>query len=86
MNKVIELKINGDKYEVLVSPNHTLLEVLRDKLGLMGTKRGCDLGTCGACTVLVNGETSLSCLMLSMDAVGKEIAQYLSVYSGPGTK
>jgi carbon-monoxide dehydrogenase small subunit len=73
MKKGIELHINGDTYEVLVSPNNTLLEVLRDKLGLMGTKRGCDLGACGACTVLVNGEAYLSCLMLAMDAAGKKI-------------
>jgi len=69
----IALKINGDTYEVLVSPNQTLLEVLRDKLGLMGTKRGCDLGACGACTVLVDGEAYLSCVLLAMEAVGKEI-------------
>lgn len=73
MKKAIALNINGDSYDVLVSPNNTLLEVLRDKLGLMGTKRGCDLGACGACTVLVNGEAFLSCLMLAMDAVGKDI-------------
>ena len=60
-------------YEVLVSPNNTLLEVLREKLGMMGTKRGCDLGACGACTVLIDGEAALSCLMLALDAVGKEI-------------
>ena len=73
MKKAIELKINGDTHELLVASNHTLLEVLRDRLGLMGTKRGCDLGACGACTVLVNGEAYLSCIMLAMDAVGKEI-------------
>jgi len=73
MKKVIELNINGDTHELLVSPNHTLLEVLREKLGLMGTKRGCDLGACGACTVLINGEAYLSCIMLAVDAVGKEI-------------
>ncbi len=73
MKSVVELKINGDAREVLVAPNETLLEVLRDRLGLMGTKRGCDLGSCGACTVLINGETALSCIMLAMDAVGKEI-------------
>lgn len=73
MRKGIALNINGDTYEVLVSPNHTLLEVLRDQLGLMGTKRGCDLGVCGTCTVLVDGEAYLSCLTLAMDAVGKEI-------------
>jgi carbon-monoxide dehydrogenase small subunit len=73
MKRVVELNINGDIHEVLVAPNNTLLEVLRDKLGLMGTKRGCDLGACGACTVLINGEAFLSCVMLAVDAGGKEI-------------
>jgi carbon-monoxide dehydrogenase small subunit len=73
MKQGVELNINGDMYEVLVAPHQTLLEVLRDNLGLMGTKRGCDLGACGTCTVLINGEAHLSCLMLAMDAVGKEI-------------
>ena len=73
MKRAIELNINGDTHEMLVAPNHTLLEVLREKLGLMGTKRGCDLGACGACTVLIDGEAYLSCLMLAVDAVGKEI-------------
>lgn len=73
MKHGIELRVNGDEHEVLVAPNETLLEVLRDKLGLMGTKRGCDLGACGACTVLLDGEAYLSCVMLAMDAVGKEI-------------
>jgi aerobic-type carbon monoxide dehydrogenase small subunit (CoxS/CutS family) len=70
---VITLKVNGDDHEVLISPNQTLLEVLRDKLGLMGTKRGCDLGACGACTVLIDGEAYLSCILLAMDATEKEI-------------
>ena len=73
MKQGIALNINGDTYEVLVAPHQTLLEVLRDGLGLMGTKRGCDLGSCGSCTVLVNGEAYLSCIMLAMDAVGKDI-------------
>ncbi len=73
MKQGVELNINGDMYEVLVAPNQTLLEVLRDNLGLMGTKRGCDLGACGACTVLINGEAHLSCLMLALDAVGNEV-------------
>ena len=73
MKRAIELNINGDTHELLVAPNHTLLEVLREKIGLMGTKRGCDLGACGACTVLIDGEAYLSCLMLAVDAVGKEI-------------
>ena len=73
MKKGIELNINGDVHEILVATHHTLLEVLRDKLGLMGTKRGCDLGACGACTVLIDGEAYLSCLMLAVDAIGKQI-------------
>ena len=73
MKRAIELSINGDTHELLVAPNLTLLEVLREKLGLMGTKRGCDLGACGACTVLIDGQAYLSCLMLAVDAMGKEI-------------
>ena len=73
MKQAIELNINGDTYDVLVSANNTLLEVLRDKLGLMGTKRGCDLGACGACTVLINGEAHLSCVLLALDARDKNI-------------
>ncbi len=73
MKQVLELSINGDMHEVLVASNNTLLEVLRDKLGLMGTKRGCDLGACGACTVLIDGQAFLSCVMLALDAGGKEI-------------
>lgn len=57
----------------MVSQKDTLLEVLRNNLQLTGTKSGCDMGTCGACTVLVDGEPFLSCLTLVMDAVGKDI-------------
>jgi carbon-monoxide dehydrogenase small subunit len=84
MKQAIELNINGDSHEVLVSPNNTLLEVLRDKLGLMGTKRGCDLGACGACTVLINGEAYLSCVMLAVDASGKEIMTIEGLAEGGG--
>ncbi|MGD2184761.1 MAG: (2Fe-2S)-binding protein [Desulfobacterales bacterium] len=73
MKRAIELNINGDTHEILVATHHTLLEVLRDQLGLMGTKRGCDLGACGACTVLIDGEAYLSCLMLAVDAIGKQV-------------
>lgn len=73
MKKAIELTVNGDVHEMLVATHHTLLEVLRDQLGLMGTKRGCDLGACGACTVLIDGEAYLSCVMLAVDAVGKQV-------------
>ncbi len=82
MKHIIELNINGSNYELLVSSNNTLLEVLRDKLGLMGTKRGCDLGACGACTVLINGEAYLSCILLAVDAAGKEIVTIEGLSSG----
>jgi aerobic-type carbon monoxide dehydrogenase small subunit (CoxS/CutS family) len=82
MKHIIELNINGSNYELLVSPNNTLLEVLRDKLGLMGAKRGCDLGACGACTVLINGEAYLSCILLAVDAAGKEIVTIEGLSSG----
>jgi carbon-monoxide dehydrogenase small subunit len=82
MKRAIELHINGDFHEILVATNNTLLEVLRDKLGLMGTKRGCDLGACGACTVLINGEAYLSCLMLAVDASGRKITTIEGLASG----
>jgi len=71
--KVIELNVNGAVYEMLVKPQQTLLEVLRDSLGLTGAKEGCGLGGCGACTVLIDGAPALSCLMLVEVAVGKAV-------------
>ena len=73
MKQEIELIVNGDIYQVTVKPSETLLEVLRNKLGLTGTKRGCDVGDCGTCTVLIDGESVLSCLVLAVEARGKEI-------------
>ena len=73
MEQIIGLTVNGEKREILVEPNMTLLEVLRDKLGLTGTKRACDKGDCGACTVLLDGKPVNSCLILVMDARNKEI-------------
>jgi len=69
----IELKINGESYEVLVKPNETLLDVIRDRIGLTGTKKGCDTGQCGACTVLLEGKPVPSCLVLAVDAQAKDI-------------
>lgn len=73
MKKIIELQVNGQAHEVVIKPQQTLLEVLRDSLGLTGAKEGCGLGACGACTVLIDGDAALSCLMLAEGAVGKEI-------------
>lgn len=70
---ILQLHVNGDLYEVLCAPNTTLLEALREKALLTGTKRGCDLGACGACTVLMDGQAVLSCLTLAVDAVGRKI-------------
>ena len=71
--KLIDLYVNGELHSLAVKPNDTLLEVLRDQLGLVGTKEGCSVGECGACTVLLDGRASLSCLTLALDAVGMEI-------------
>jgi xanthine dehydrogenase YagT iron-sulfur-binding subunit len=62
----MQLKINGSKHEVDLEPNVTLLDALRERLGLVGTKKGCDYGQCGACTVLIDGQRVLSCLTLAM--------------------
>ena len=73
MKKTISLRVNGIEYDALVEPHWTLLDVLRDKIGLTGTKKGCDNGECGACTVIIDGEAVLSCLVLAIQAQGKEI-------------
>jgi carbon-monoxide dehydrogenase small subunit len=69
----IELKVNGIRYAVDVKPQRTLVEVLRETLGLTGTKKSCNEGECGACTVLLDGKPVASCLVLAIDAQGKEI-------------
>ena len=71
--KTIRLNINGEEHVAEVRPNETLLDFLRDTLGLTGTKRGCDTGDCGACTVLINGKSVTSCLSLAIESDGKEI-------------
>ncbi len=73
MKRIITLNVNGEELEILTDVHRTLLEVLREDLGLTGTKRACDLGTCGACTVLIEGKPYLSCLTLAVDAQGKKI-------------
>ena len=70
----ISLTVNGELHEVLFDGSKTLLEVLREDLNLPGTKHGCELGECGACAVLVDGDAVLSCLMLGVEADGRDIA------------
>ena len=69
----LNLTVNGEAQEVLFAPYKTLLEVLREELGLTGTKHGCELGECGACAVLVDGEPQLSCLVLAAECEGRSI-------------
>jgi aerobic-type carbon monoxide dehydrogenase small subunit (CoxS/CutS family) len=71
---VLTLQINGEERHVVVAPHRTLLEVLREDLNLTGTKHGCELGECGTCTVLVDGEPVLSCLLLPAECQERRIA------------
>jgi carbon-monoxide dehydrogenase small subunit len=71
--KVIHMVVNGKDREIEVRPNELLVDVLRERLGLTGTKIGCEAGECGACTVLINGKPTLSCLTLAIECEGKEI-------------
>jgi carbon-monoxide dehydrogenase small subunit len=82
--KVLEtLHVNGERREVAFAPHKTLLEVLREDLGLTGTKHGCELGECGTCTVLLDGTPVLSCLVLGLDAVGRDVKTVEGLADGP---
>ncbi len=69
----IKLRVNGEDYELSIPPNRTLLEVLREDLALTGAKEGCQDGSCGSCTVLLDGKPVRSCLILAIEAEGREI-------------
>jgi carbon-monoxide dehydrogenase small subunit len=73
MKHKITLKINGHLHELLVEPRLTLLEAIRNVIGLTGTKRGCDMGDCGACTIIVNNKPVNSCLFLAVEADGSDV-------------
>ena len=79
----ISFTVNGDLQELFVEPRKTLLAVIRDTIGLTGTKEGCSTGDCGACTVIVDGEPVTSCMMLAVSANGKEITTIEGI-SSPG--
>ncbi len=70
---LLKFTLNGEETEVAFASHKTLLEVLREDLGLTGTKHGCELGECGTCTVLIDGHPILSCLFLGLDAEGREV-------------
>jgi carbon-monoxide dehydrogenase small subunit len=71
--KQIKVEVNGETHELLVKPSATLLDIIREDLALTGTKEGCGIGECGACTVIIDGETVNACLILAVEADGKQI-------------
>ena len=73
MKTIVDFTVNGELHEFAVEPNLLLIEILRDKLGLTGTKHSCGVGNCGACTVLVDGEPVLACMTLAMAVRGRQI-------------
>jgi len=88
MKKSVMLKINGDELELLIDPYRTLLDVLRNEAGLPGTKKGCDVGDCGACTVIMDNKPVCSCLVLAIEAEGSDLLtiEGLAASSGAGRK
>src|SRR4030042_5501627 len=80
--KEIRLTVNGMNYQLSIEPGRTLLEVLRENLGLTGTKKSCNEGECGACTVIMEGKPVASCLILAVDAQGKEITTIEGIAEG----
>jgi carbon-monoxide dehydrogenase small subunit len=80
--QAITLTVNGVVRQALVEPNQTLTSLLRDELGLTGTKHGCGVGDCGCCTVILDGETVNSCLVLALQAQGREVLTIEGLASG----
>jgi carbon-monoxide dehydrogenase small subunit len=79
----LTLQVNGEEHSISFAPYKTLLEVLREDLGLTGTKHGCELGECGACAVLVDGEPQLSCLTLGLECEGRSVQTIEGLARGP---
>jgi aerobic-type carbon monoxide dehydrogenase small subunit (CoxS/CutS family) len=79
----LRFHINGESQEVAFMPHKTLLEVLREDLGLTGTKHGCELGECGTCTVLIDGKPQLSCLVLALECEDRPIVTVEGLARGP---
>jgi aerobic carbon-monoxide dehydrogenase small subunit len=85
MRVPIEIEVNGRRHREEVSPVRTLLDFLREGLGLTGTKQGCDQGQCGACTVLLNGRPVNACLVLAVEADGKRVETIEGLVARDGT-
>lgn len=84
MKKIVSLRVNDKPVEVAVAVNRTLAELLREDLGLTGTKKGCDMGECGSCTVLMDGKPVNSCLVLAVQAEGRSIRTVEGLATGEG--
>lgn len=82
MKRVVETEVNGERRQVLADPRDTLLELLRDRLGLPGTKEGCGNGNCGTCTVLMDGAPVCACLVLAAEAEGAAITTIEGIADG----
>ena len=83
MKRLIGVTINGERHELALEPYRSLLDVLRNEVGLTGTKKGCDVGDCGACTVLLDGKPVNSCLVLGVEVGGCEIVTIEGLQRGP---
>ena len=83
MKRVINATINGEERELAAQPFHTLLDSLRNEAGLTGTKKGCDVGDCGACTVLLEGKPVCACLVLAAEADGKDVLTIEGLQGAP---
>jgi xanthine dehydrogenase YagT iron-sulfur-binding subunit len=79
----VTLHVNGSDHPLVLEPRRTLLDALRDDLGLTGTKKVCEMGTCGACTVVVDGRAMYACLLLAVDCAGRRIATIEGLGHGP---
>lgn len=83
--KVVNFTVNGEAREIVVAPNRSLLDALRTEAGLTGTKKGCDVGECGSCTILLHGEPVNACLVLAAEADGAEITTVEGLQDSDGT-
>jgi aerobic-type carbon monoxide dehydrogenase small subunit (CoxS/CutS family) len=81
--KLLHLTVNGEQHELYINPKKLLVEILRDELGLTGTKRGCNTGACGACTVLLDRAAVKSCSILAMQADGAKVTTVEGLAEGP---
>lgn len=82
MKQMLKLNVNGETHELAISPDATLLKVLREELGLLGTKKGCDTSACGCCTVHVDGKAVYACVVYALSAQDSEITTIEGLSSG----